>query len=36
LNFGKPEKVVLELFSSGKEWRIADVQWDSGTLREGA
>jgi hypothetical protein len=34
LNFGKPEKVVLELLSSGKEWRIADVEWDSGTLRD--
>jgi hypothetical protein len=33
-NFGKPEKVVLELLSSGKEWRIADVEWDSGTLRD--
>jgi hypothetical protein len=34
INFGKPEKVVLELLSSGKEWRIADVEWDSGTLRD--
>jgi hypothetical protein len=34
LNFGKPEKVVLELLRSGKEWRIADVEWDSGTLRD--
>jgi hypothetical protein len=33
LNFGKPERVVLELLRSGKEWRIADVEWDSGTLR---
>ena len=33
LNFGKPEKVVLELLRSGKEWRIADVEWDSDTLR---
>lgn len=33
-NFGKPERVVLELLRSGKEWRIADVEWDSGTLRE--
>jgi hypothetical protein len=33
LNFGKPEKVVLELLRSGDEWRIADVEWDSGTLR---
>jgi hypothetical protein len=34
LNFGKPEKVVLELLRSGEEWRIADVEWDSGTLRD--
>jgi hypothetical protein len=33
LNFGKPEKVDLELLRSGNEWRIADVTWDSGTLR---
>jgi hypothetical protein len=33
LNFGKPEKVALELLRSGNEWRIADVAWDSGTLR---
>jgi hypothetical protein len=33
VNFGKPERVVLELLRSGKEWRIADVEWDSGTLR---
>lgn len=32
-NFGKPEKIVLELLRSGNEWRIADVQWDSGNLR---
>jgi hypothetical protein len=33
LNFGKPEKVALELLRSGNEWRVADVAWDSGTLR---
>jgi Protein of unknown function (DUF3828) len=33
LNFGKPEKVAVELLRSGNEWRIADVEWDSGTLR---
>ena len=33
LNFGKPEKVVLELLRSGTEWRIADIVWDSGSLR---
>jgi hypothetical protein len=30
---GKPGKVVLELLRSGKEWRIADIEWESGTLR---
>ena len=34
VNFGKTEKVVLELLRSGEEWRIADVEWDSGTLRD--
>jgi len=33
MNFGKPQRIVLELLRSGKEWRIADVEWDSGTLR---
>jgi hypothetical protein len=33
LNFGKPEKVTLELLRSGNEWRIADVAWESRTLR---
>jgi hypothetical protein len=33
LNFGKPEKVVLELLRLGNEWRVAEVKWDSGTLR---
>ena len=33
MNSGKPEKIVLELLRSGMEWRIADIQWDSGTLR---
>jgi hypothetical protein len=33
LNFGKREKVTLELLRSSNEWRIADVAWDSGTLR---
>jgi hypothetical protein len=33
MNSGKPEKVVLELLRSGEEWRIADIAWDSGTLR---
>ena len=32
LNFGKLEKVVLELLRLGSEWRVADVKWDSGTL----
>ena len=33
LNFGKPEKVVLELLRVGNEWRVGDVIWGSGTLR---
>jgi hypothetical protein len=33
LNFGKPEKVTLELLRASNEWRIANVEWDSGTLR---
>ena len=33
MNSGKPEQVVLELLRSGNDWRIADVAWDSGTLR---
>ena len=33
INLGKPERVVLELLRSGKEWRIADIVWDSGSLR---
>jgi hypothetical protein len=30
---GKAEKVVVELLKVGESWRIADIQWDSGTLR---
>jgi hypothetical protein len=29
----KAEQVVLELLRSGNDWRIADVAWESGTLR---
>jgi Protein of unknown function (DUF3828) len=32
-NAGKPERVTLELLRTGAEWRIADIAWDSGTLR---
>jgi hypothetical protein len=32
LNFGKPEKVLVELLRLGSEWRVADVKWESGTL----
>jgi Protein of unknown function (DUF3828) len=32
-NFRKPEKIVLELLRSDNEWRIANVQRDSGNLR---
>jgi hypothetical protein len=33
-NFGKPEKLVLELLKVGEAWRIADIRWANGTLRE--
>ncbi|SRR5579871_1381620 len=33
MNAGRPEKIVLELLRSGVEWRIADIEWDSGSLR---
>jgi hypothetical protein len=33
-NFGKAEKVVVELLRVGADWRIADIQWDdASTLR---
>jgi len=32
-NSGKSEKVVIELLRSGNDWRIADIEWESGTLR---
>ena len=32
-NSGKAEKVVVELLRSGKDWRIADIQWDASSLR---
>jgi hypothetical protein len=33
-NFGKAEKVVVDLLKVGTEWRIADIQWDdASTLR---
>ena len=30
---GKPGKIVLELLRSGDNWRIADIEWESGSLR---
>lgn len=33
-NFGKPETLVLELLKVGETWRIADIRWPRGTLRE--
>ncbi len=30
---GKAGKVVVELLKVDESWRIADIQWDSGTLR---
>lgn len=33
-NFGKAEKVVVDLLKVGADWRIADIQWnDANTLR---
>ena len=33
-NFGKAEKVVVDLLRVGTDWRIADIQWDdASTLR---
>ena len=33
-NFGKSEKVLVELLRVGADWRIADIQWDdASTLR---
>ena len=32
-NDGKPETIVLELQRSGNDWRIADIDWNSGNLR---
>jgi len=33
-NFGKSEKVLVDLLRVGPDWRIADIQWgDAGTLR---
>jgi hypothetical protein len=32
-NSGKSEKLVIELLRSGNDWRIADIEWESGTLR---
>jgi len=33
MNSGKPEKVVVELLRSGDDWRVADITWESGSLR---
>jgi hypothetical protein len=33
INAGRSEKVVVELLKVGESWRIADIAWDSGTLR---
>lgn len=32
-NFGKPDKIVLDLLKTGPVWRIADIRWSAGTLR---
>jgi hypothetical protein len=33
MNSGKPGKVTVELLRSGVDWRIADIAWESGSLR---
>jgi hypothetical protein len=35
INFGKPEKVVVELLKVGESWRIADIRWDDATTLRG-
>lgn len=32
-NFGKPERVVIELLKVGADWRIAEIKWGPLTLR---
>jgi hypothetical protein len=32
-NSGKAQKVVLELLRSADDWRIADITWETGSLR---
>ena len=32
-NFGRPEKVVVELLKVGTDWRIAEINWGPLTLR---
>jgi len=32
-NDDKSEKIVLELQRTGNDWRVADIEWDSGSLR---
>ncbi|HMA71510.1 MAG TPA: DUF3828 domain-containing protein [Xanthobacteraceae bacterium] len=31
---GKPEKILVELQRSNKDWRIVDITWESGSLRD--
>ena len=33
-NFGKPEKIMVELLNAGDGWRISDIAWPDRTLRE--
>jgi hypothetical protein len=35
-NDGKSEKIILELQRSGNDWRIADIEWNSGGSIRGA
>lgn len=32
-NFGQPEKILIELLKVGDDWRIAEINWGSLTLR---
>jgi hypothetical protein len=32
-NSGSTRKIILELLRSGDDWRIADIKWESGSLR---
>jgi|SRR5215467_2655341 len=33
-NNGKPDKILVELQRSNKDWRIVDITWEFGSLRD--